>query len=167
VPTDPLVSARRDRAEARGVNPFFEVDLPAAALVLAQGAGRLLRRDTDRGVVAALDSRLATRDYRTELLAAMPPLRRTVDLAEVCTFLEEATAHLPKPEPRVVATPPDVAPSEVFTDLSARESKTIRDAIACPACGAAVGARCTDPEGLTLAFVHAGRVATPPPADGS
>jgi ATP-dependent DNA helicase DinG len=89
-PGDPLHAARRQRAEDDGLNAFATVDLPAAALVLAQGAGRLLRGPGDRGVVAVLDPRLATRDYRSELLTAMPPLRRSVDLDETCAFLAEA-----------------------------------------------------------------------------
>jgi ATP-dependent DNA helicase DinG len=94
-PDEPLHAARRERAEARGVDPFHAVDVPVAALVLAQGAGRLIRRGSDRGVVAVLDARLATRPYRRQLLAAMPPLRRSIDLAETCAFLEEVAASAP------------------------------------------------------------------------
>jgi len=92
-PGDPLHAARRGRAAAAGADAFATVDLPAASLVLAQGAGRLLRTRHDRGVVAVLDPRLATRNYRRELLAGVPPLRRTVDADEVCAFLVEATAE--------------------------------------------------------------------------
>jgi len=91
VPTEPLHAARRERAEAAGLDAFRSVDVPAAALTLAQGAGRLLRRRTDRGVVAVLDPRLATRNYRRDLLAAMPPFRRTVDLIDACEALRSAT----------------------------------------------------------------------------
>jgi ATP-dependent DNA helicase DinG len=90
-----LHAARRERAERRGLNAFAAVDLPAAALVLAQGAGRLIRTRDDRGVVAVLDPRLAQRSYRTELLSAMPPLRRSVDLEQVRAFLAESTASTP------------------------------------------------------------------------
>ena len=89
-PNEPLHAARRERAERLGMNAFAAVDLPRAALVLAQGAGRLLRSRTDRGVVAVLDPRLATRDYRRVLLSAIPPLRRSVDITAVCTFLSDA-----------------------------------------------------------------------------
>jgi ATP-dependent DNA helicase DinG len=91
-PGDPLHAARRERAERRGLNAFAAVDLPAAALVLAQGAGRLIRTRDDRGVVAVLDPRLAQRSYRSELLSAMPPLRRCIDLEQVQTFLAESAA---------------------------------------------------------------------------
>ncbi len=84
-PDDPLLQARRDRA---GASAFRSVDLPRAATLLAQGAGRLIRSSTDRGVVAVLDSRLATANYRHDLLAGLPPMRRTIDHDEVVAFLQ-------------------------------------------------------------------------------
>jgi ATP-dependent DNA helicase DinG len=83
-PDDPLLQARRDRA---GEAAFRLVDLPRAATLLAQGAGRLIRSSTDTGVVAVLDSRLATAGYRHVLLGALPPMRRTVNHDEVVDFL--------------------------------------------------------------------------------
>ena len=78
-PDEPLEQARRELAEQGGGNGFLEVDLPAAALVLSQGAGRLVRTRDDRGVVAVFDRRLATARYRTVLLEALPPMRRVID----------------------------------------------------------------------------------------
>lgn len=86
-PDDPLLSARREAAAAAGRNPFEEIDLTHAATLLAQGAGRLIRTATDRGVVAVMDPRLARAGYRAALLASMPPMRRTIDGEEVRTFL--------------------------------------------------------------------------------
>jgi ATP-dependent DNA helicase DinG len=86
-PDDPLLQARRDRA---GSNAFSLVDLPRAATLLAQGAGRLIRTADDRGVVAVLDPRLATASYRQVLLATLPPMRRSVDPSEVESFLRRA-----------------------------------------------------------------------------
>jgi ATP-dependent DNA helicase DinG len=83
-PDDPLVSARRERA---GPQAFWVVDLPRAASLLAQGAGRLIRTASDRGVVAVLDSRLATASYRWKLVRALPPMRRTRERAEAEAFL--------------------------------------------------------------------------------
>jgi ATP-dependent DNA helicase DinG len=83
-PDDPLLQARRDRA---GAAAFSLVDLPRAATLLAQGSGRLIRTAEDRGVVAVLDPRLATASYRGVLLSTLPPMRRTVDRAEVEAFL--------------------------------------------------------------------------------
>jgi ATP-dependent DNA helicase DinG len=86
-PDDPLLQARRDRAGGRA---FSLVDLPRAATLLAQGAGRLIRNADDRGVVAVLDPRLATASYRGVLLSTLPPMRRTVDRSEVEAFLRRA-----------------------------------------------------------------------------
>ena len=84
-PDEPLMRARRDRA---GPAAFRTIDLPRAASLLAQGAGRLIRSTTDRGVVAVLDPRLASAGYRWELIQALPPMRRTKERAEVERFLE-------------------------------------------------------------------------------
>ena len=86
-PTDPLVAARRSAATARRENDFAAVDLPAAATLLAQGAGRLIRTTTDFGVVAVFDRRLATKSYRQTLLATLPPLRRTIDHDQMVAVL--------------------------------------------------------------------------------
>jgi len=85
-PGDPVTDARRERA---GDAAFFLVDLPRAATLLAQGVGRLIRSAEDRGVVAILDSRLATARYRDSLLAALPPMRRTTDRRVVERFLAD------------------------------------------------------------------------------
>lgn len=78
-PDDPLTAARQERIAQRGGNGFMAVSAQHAALLLAQGAGRLIRSGEDRGMVAVLDPRLATARYGTFLLGAMPPLWRTVD----------------------------------------------------------------------------------------
>ena len=69
------------------------VDLPRAGTLLAQGAGRLIRTAQDQGVVAVLDSRLATARYRGELLARVPPMKRSVDRREVEEFLRRIVAE--------------------------------------------------------------------------
>ena len=63
------------------------MDLPRAATLLAQGAGRLIRSGTDRGVVAVLDPRLARATYRWDLVRALPPMRRTRHREDVTRFL--------------------------------------------------------------------------------
>jgi ATP-dependent DNA helicase DinG len=78
-PDDPLASARARAAEARGENGFMEVSAAHAALLLAQGAGRLLRSSGDRGVVAVLDPRLVTKRYGDYLRASLPPFWQTTD----------------------------------------------------------------------------------------
>ena len=89
-PDEPLMQARRDKA---GAAAFRVVDLPRAATLLAQGAGRLIRWSTDRGVVAVLDPRLAkSKSYRWDLLRALPPMKRTKDLDAVREFLSTVLA---------------------------------------------------------------------------
>ncbi len=73
-PDDPVASARQRAVQARGGNGFLTVAATHAALLLAQGVGRLHRSGTDRGVVAVLDSRLATARYAGFLRASLPPL---------------------------------------------------------------------------------------------
>lgn len=88
-PDDPLAEARRGAAIRNRQNAFAAVDLPAAAVLLAQGAGRLIRTKRDRGVVAVLDKRLATASYRWTLVRSLPPMRRTKDPAEARRVLAE------------------------------------------------------------------------------
>ncbi len=78
-PDDPLVAARQRAADARGGNGFLTVSAAHAALLLAQGAGRLLRGMDDRGVVAILDPRIATARYGGFLRASLPPFWTTED----------------------------------------------------------------------------------------
>ncbi|MEV4312742.1 ATP-dependent DNA helicase [Actinocrispum sp. NPDC049592] len=78
-PDDPLASARQRAIESRGGNGFLTVAATHAALLLAQGAGRLLRSNDDRGVVAILDSRLVTARYGGFLRASLPPFWTTYD----------------------------------------------------------------------------------------
>ncbi len=91
-PDDPLVEARRQAATRARKNAFSEVDLPRAAVLLAQGAGRLIRSNDDRGVVAVLDNRLATASYSRHLVRSLPPMRRTRDREEVFDYLRSLTA---------------------------------------------------------------------------
>ncbi|MBX3154600.1 MAG: ATP-dependent DNA helicase [Deltaproteobacteria bacterium] len=82
--TDPLVAARMRTAAERGADPFDAVQLPAAAIALKQGFGRLIRRRDDRGIVAILDGRLVTRGYGRTFLATLPTgLPRTSALEQV------------------------------------------------------------------------------------
>ncbi len=87
-PDDPLLGARQRAVAARGRNGFMTVAANHAALLLAQGSGRLLRRVTDRGVVAVLDSRMVTAGYGGYLRASLPPFWQTTDAAQVRAALE-------------------------------------------------------------------------------
>ena len=85
---NPLLAARR---EIHGTRGFTEVDLPRAITALAQATGRLIRSRNDRGVVAVLDPRLATKGYRWMVINALPPMRRTKDKKVALDFLRETT----------------------------------------------------------------------------
>ncbi|WP_372453653.1 ATP-dependent DNA helicase [Acrocarpospora catenulata] len=91
-PDDPLTSARQRHVAAKGGNGFMAVAATHAALLLAQGAGRLLRSMADRGVIAVLDPRLATARYSGFLLGSLPPYWRTTDPATVRAALRRLTA---------------------------------------------------------------------------
>jgi ATP-dependent DNA helicase DinG len=85
-PDDPLLAARLDALRAEGGNPFFEYQLPQAAISLKQGAGRLIRTETDRGVLMICDPRLVDKPYGRRIWRSLPPMRRTRELAEVEAF---------------------------------------------------------------------------------
>jgi ATP-dependent DNA helicase DinG len=88
-PDDPLLSARRDLL---GPAAFSQIDVPRAAMLLAQAAGRLIRTATDQGVVAVFDPRLATARYRWDIVKALPEMKRTRHRSEVEDFLRQITA---------------------------------------------------------------------------
>ena len=98
-PDDPLASARQRAVAARGGNGFMTVAASQAALLLAQGAGRLLRTMTDRGVVAVLDPRLVTARYGDFLRASLPPFWTTTDPALVRAALRRLAAAASTADP--------------------------------------------------------------------
>ena len=75
-PDDPLVEARSRQLEAVGRSPFADYMLPEAAMALKQGAGRLIRRETDTGILVVADTRLRTKAYGRRLVQALPPMHR-------------------------------------------------------------------------------------------
>jgi ATP-dependent DNA helicase DinG len=90
-PDDPLLAARLEHIARQGGNPFFDYQLPQAAINLKQGAGRLIRSETDRGVLMICDRRLVDKPYGRRIWQALPPMRRTRELAEVRAFFAPAT----------------------------------------------------------------------------
>ncbi|MFG6198840.1 ATP-dependent DNA helicase [Nonomuraea sp. JJY05] len=96
-PDDPLTSARQRHVAARGGNGFMAVAANHAALLLAQGAGRLLRAQDDKGVIAVLDPRLVTARYSGFLLGSLPPFWRTTDPAIPRAALKRLTSDSPTP----------------------------------------------------------------------
>ena len=91
-PDDPLLAARLEHIAQEGGNPFVDYQLPQAAISLKQGAGRLIRSETDRGVLMICDPRLVDKPYGRRILQALPPMRRTRELAEITAFLAETRA---------------------------------------------------------------------------
>ncbi|MFB9472816.1 ATP-dependent DNA helicase [Nonomuraea salmonea] len=90
-PDDPLTSARQRHVAAKGGNGFMAVAANHAALLLAQGVGRLLRSQDDKGVIAVLDPRLVTARYSGFLLGSLPPFWRTTDPAVPRAALKRLT----------------------------------------------------------------------------
>ncbi|MBI1351425.1 MAG: ATP-dependent helicase [Actinomycetales bacterium] len=97
-PDDPLLSARQRAVDEAGGSGFRAVSVPKAGLLLAQGAGRLIRGTSDRGVVAVLDSRLATAGYSAALRASLPPFWYTTDRAVVLGSLARLRDELSAPQ---------------------------------------------------------------------
>ncbi|HVP09133.1 MAG TPA: ATP-dependent DNA helicase [Burkholderiales bacterium] len=85
-PDDPVLAARIEALRAEGGNPFMEYQLPQAVLQLKQGAGRLIRDETDRGVLVLCDPRLHTKSYGRTVRASLPPMKLTRSLADVQAF---------------------------------------------------------------------------------
>ena len=86
VPSDPVVAARCEAVERQGLSAFYKYSVPAAAITLKQGFGRLLRNETDAGLVALLDRRATTKAYGRALLESLPPARRLRTMDEARTF---------------------------------------------------------------------------------
>ena len=88
-PDDPILRARIDAMRRAGGDPFRQIQLPAAAMALKQGAGRLIRSESDRGVLAICDERLLDKPYGRSLVASLPPFRLTREESEALEFCGE------------------------------------------------------------------------------
>jgi ATP-dependent DNA helicase DinG len=94
-PDDPVLAARIDRLNAQGRNAFLEYQLPEAVITLKQGAGRLIRDETDRGVLMICDPRLISKPYGRRIWQSLPPMTRTRDPAEVRAFFRRPAVLWP------------------------------------------------------------------------
>jgi ATP-dependent DNA helicase DinG len=85
-PDDPVLAARIDRMRQEGRNPFMEHQLPNAVISVKQGAGRLIRDETDHGVLMICDPRLISKHYGRKIWQSLPPMKRTRELKDVVDF---------------------------------------------------------------------------------
>ncbi|HZP93689.1 MAG TPA: ATP-dependent DNA helicase, partial [Burkholderiales bacterium] len=91
-PDDPVLAARIERLVSQGRNAFMEYQLPEAVITLKQGAGRLIRDETDRGVLMICDPRLVSKPYGRRVWQSLPSMKRTRDIAEVSAFFRRIAA---------------------------------------------------------------------------
>ena len=89
-PDDPVLSARLDALTKKGLSPFAVHQLPQAVITLKQGAGRLIRAETDRGVLMICDTRLVEKPYGRRIWQSLPPFKRTREIEVVREFFEES-----------------------------------------------------------------------------
>lgn len=88
-PNDPLIQARCERIELEGGNAFRDISIPEAAVTLKQGAGRLIRRETDEGMLVICDPRLALMGYGKRILAALPPMQRIRSFDKAQAYIQQ------------------------------------------------------------------------------
>lgn len=103
-PSDPMAQARSQALEAQGLNAFNDYFLPETAIALKQGAGRLIRRETDQGALVVCDGRLASMGYGKRLARALPPMRQLQLNSDLLDYLGQIAA-LPKLVPGAVGRP--------------------------------------------------------------
>ncbi|MGY8524271.1 ATP-dependent DNA helicase [Paracidovorax citrulli] len=88
-PDDPVLAARMEALQKKGLSPFAVHQLPHAVITLKQGAGRLIRSESDKGVLVICDTRLVEKPYGRQIWQSLPPFKRTRDQAAVVSFLEK------------------------------------------------------------------------------
>ena len=98
-PDDPLLAARLAKLATEGGNAFMQWQLPQAVISLKQGAGRLIRTESDRGVLMLCDPRLVDKPYGKRIWQSLPPMRRTREVADVVAFFDTAPAIDERPSP--------------------------------------------------------------------
>lgn len=93
-PGDPLLAARIENMRSEGGNPFFEFQIPQAAISLKQGVGRLIRDVSDRGVLVLCDPRIKSKPYGRVFVDSLPPIPLAVDIDEVASFFKDESASV-------------------------------------------------------------------------
>jgi len=99
-PDDPVFEARLQAVRRSGGNPFRDEQLPQAVIALKQGVGRLIRTETDRGVLVLCDPRLTGKSYGRVFLDSLPPLPRTRAVADVEAFFAAESPAMTGTDPR-------------------------------------------------------------------
>jgi ATP-dependent DNA helicase DinG len=102
-PDDPVLAARVEAMEKRGLNGFVHHQLPEAIINLKQGAGRLIRDESDRGVLMICDPRLISKPYGRRIWQSLPPFKRTREAETVLAFFRQPA----KPDEMPEETPLD------------------------------------------------------------
>ena len=97
-PDDPVFEARLDAIRRSGGNPFRDEQLPQAVIALKQGVGRLIRSETDRGVLVLCDPRLVGKSYGRVFFDSLPPFARTREVNDVAAFFAAESAEAPTEE---------------------------------------------------------------------
>ena len=98
-PDDPVLAARIEQLRKAGKNPFMDYQLPRAVISMKQGAGRLIRDESDRGVLMVCDPRLVNKPYGRRVWQSLPPMRRSREIADVVAFFaapEQGAGKLPQ-----------------------------------------------------------------------
>ena len=90
VPDDPVTAGRIEYLRSQGGNPFMDFQVPEAVISLKQGAGRLIRDETDTGVLIICDPRLLSKPYGKRIWRSLPSMKRTQDINDVLSFLKSA-----------------------------------------------------------------------------
>ena len=88
-PVDPVTHGKMAYLKEKGLSGFDELSLPSVVIALKQGVGRLIRDNTDRGVLIIADPRLTSREYGQRILASLPKLTKTRDIKNVLKFIRE------------------------------------------------------------------------------
>jgi len=104
-PNDPVLEARLETMRQQGGNPFVDYQLPHAVITLKQGVGRLIRDQSDRGLLMICDNRLRTRSYGRIFLDSLPRMPRTQKLAVVERFFSQEQAFEPPQALKAVESP--------------------------------------------------------------
>jgi ATP-dependent DNA helicase DinG len=97
-----VLAARISQLNKQGRNAFMEYQLPRAIITLKQGAGRLIRDETDRGVLMICDPRLISKPYGRRIWQSLPPMKRTRDEAEAVAFFNTSLPAQGNPERAVI-----------------------------------------------------------------